>query len=118
MYLIGGRTLPYKVGIASRPYARLSGIQTGSVRKLSLHRIFAVKDMLVARFLERSVHEAIAEHRHGGEWFSLPLDAIAAKIKAVAAHHAIGICDVAIKQKRNVRVAPENQGVSHEVRTD
>lgn len=55
---------PVKVGYSKNPFDRMASLQTGNPRPLAL--IWVVEGDLGT---ERMIHEALAEHRLGGEWF-------------------------------------------------
>ena len=59
----------FKIGIASRPFARVKQMQTGSPLQLIVSRAHRSDD---AKFLEARMHEAFSKYRSHGEWFDVP----------------------------------------------
>lgn len=64
VYFIGAASGPIKIGIATRPLARLSGLQTSHHEKLDL--LATCEGDLE---LEKAYHRRFAAHRLSGEWF-------------------------------------------------
>lgn len=60
-----------KIGITGNPSKRLLQMQTDSPYKLAYVALFDLED---ARLVERVLHEALADQRHRGEWFTISSD--------------------------------------------
>lgn len=67
VYFIGGETGPLKIGVSKHPWGRLSAIQTGNPSPLQVMYLIPG-----GQRLERAIHEMLADHRVGGEWFGRP----------------------------------------------
>lgn len=60
---------PSKIGISTRPHARLEALQNANPNELSLFRIFNVPDRSIAGQIEECFLSTQKEHRLRGEWF-------------------------------------------------
>lgn len=61
----------YKIGIATDPKRRLSGMQTGTPHKLTLESVIETDD---AKSVESELHSINSMRHYRGEWFQLPLN--------------------------------------------
>lgn len=73
IYVIGSQHGPYKIGVATRPQARLREIQTGNHAKLSIAFALTVPGG-TAMEVERKVHETLHDYRLSGEWFAVSVE--------------------------------------------
>lgn len=70
-----------KIGCAVDPMDRTASYQTGSpFRDYTLEGYAYSPDR---RASERQVHEALASHRHGGEWFLCPIQEAVSLVKKI-----------------------------------
>jgi hypothetical protein len=92
---------PVKVGISSKPKARLLIFQTSCPSELVLVRTFRFPDRPIAAWLEACFHDTQKKHRLRGEWFNLqPHDAC--DIVGVHTHWALCLfCPEFTKEERN-----------------
>lgn len=70
-----------KVGVAQNPRARLSTLQTGNPRKLSLEFVHECQSRLAAEQVEYRAHGTMLRWRKEGEWFDVPLDHAIQEVK-------------------------------------
>lgn len=68
VYVIGSAGQPIKIGIATRPEARLKVLQTGFPHKLRIYAQFPAHGVLAYR-AEQECHRRLAAFRLNGEWF-------------------------------------------------
>jgi T5orf172 domain len=61
-----------KVGISKSATKRLTGLQTGNPRKLTILHVVSVASVSAAYALEMAVHDRLGKWRLNGEWFDLP----------------------------------------------
>jgi hypothetical protein len=102
---------PCKIGLTSNLVSRLSGIQTGSPKKLEIISFIRVPVRKLVQAIEQEIHEYFSEFRLVGEWFDLcPVDA------------AIGVCTMAheafmaiIPDKTQAYDALEDLGIVDEI---
>lgn len=82
LYIIceGGSEQPVKIGIASSITGRLSSMQTGSPRKLTVVKQWELDNRKVALSLEARIHADLSNVKLGNEWFN------------VSCAEAVGIC--------------------------
>jgi hypothetical protein len=73
IYVIGGESPPYKVGISKHPDRRLKALQTGHPYKLTLHHTQPT-DAAKTKLLETVIHRNLRSHRTQGEWFDIPIE--------------------------------------------
>lgn len=64
----------YKIGRSTVPYERAKQIQVDSPHPVELIHVMPNQNRLRA---EKYLHHRFATHRHAGEWFALPDDAVA-----------------------------------------
>jgi hypothetical protein len=62
---------PIKIGISNNPWARLSTLQTACPFKVTCYMLFGPFTRDEARWHEKGLHEAYAEHQAFGEWFNV-----------------------------------------------
>jgi hypothetical protein len=75
---------PCKIGITSNLPSRLSGLQTGSAKKLEIISAIPIPGRNLVKVLEAEMHSIFSDFRLVGEWFDIcPVDA------------AIGVCTIA-----------------------
>ena len=74
VYVIGHDEPPYKIGHSSNPKHRLADLQVAHYSQLEL--LAEARMVSGTRKAEAALHEALAPHRVGGEWFDCPLDVI------------------------------------------
>ena len=67
-----------KIGIATDPHKRLSGLQTGCPYLLQLLKYWPSPD---APTEEDEIHSLLEPYRHRGEWFKLPDDILKKLLK-------------------------------------
>lgn len=70
-----------KIGVADRPQSRVSCLQTGNPRQISLHVTYPFPSREQAMQAERKMHEMFERTRAVGEWFCMDVD---------VAHRALG----------------------------
>ena len=70
IYVIRSASGPVKIGIASIPRRRLSGLRTGSAVHLFMDYAMEVHDGDAAK-VEKRAHEILHKHRLNGEWFGV-----------------------------------------------
>ena len=73
IYIIGGNTPPYKVGISKNPQRRLKNLQTGSPYPLKIHSLTETC-ITKTKLLETVIHRHLKFKRTSGEWFDVPLE--------------------------------------------
>lgn len=71
LYIIGRREGPIKVGITSKPIGRLKMLGTGCPFPIAILHLRLMDDRDHARWHEKCVHAACAQHRLSGEWFDM-----------------------------------------------
>lgn len=84
VYVVGNSANPLlKIGHADNLKHRFAGLNVGSPVDLQLlHFVFFV-GRLVAKSVERQVHDALAAHRSRGEWFNVDLATASSAIAKV-----------------------------------
>lgn len=73
IYIIGGDSPPYKVGISKNPKKRLKSLQTGSPYPLTIHSLTETC-ITKTKLLETVIHRHLKHYRTNGEWFNVPLE--------------------------------------------
>jgi hypothetical protein len=73
LYVISeGSDGPVKVGFSAKPRARLTGLQSGNPRRLTLEEEWLLSKRRHAEIIERDLHDLLANYSMVGEWFDLP----------------------------------------------
>jgi hypothetical protein len=67
----GAPVAPCKIGITRNPVSRLCSIQTGSHQKLEIIALLPIPGRATVQALEHALHDAFADSRLSGEWFSV-----------------------------------------------
>lgn len=74
-----------KVGITSRPLARIRAIRNGNPNDIDFAFLSKPMPRVVARAVEAAVHQELAALRMNGEWFAVcPFAAIDVAKRAIA----------------------------------
>lgn len=81
VYLIGADDGPIKIGYGTHPRDRLTSIQSGHLRRLTI--LFQLQHAQ-ARTVEARVHRALARYRISGEWFDVQKEVAIAAIMLAA----------------------------------
>lgn len=63
----------FKVGIAKDVNARVSSMQSGNPKKITIKRVYSTK---LARKAERKAHEKLSNYKVSGEWFKCDLELV------------------------------------------
>lgn len=80
LYVVQARRNLVKIGLAEKPAARLSSLQTGCAERLRLaHTVPVERSLAVA--VEQYAHWLLGEFRGGGEWFSVSAERAATAIR-------------------------------------
>lgn len=78
-----------KIGVARKPWKRVSDLQTGHPEKLS---VYWMEANVWGEIIERIAHQILAPRRMEGEWFDVPLEvAIAAVVLAASVFEETGV---------------------------
>jgi len=80
IYIIGDTESPYKIGFTKDPEKRLSTLQTGNPKKLTIHYKEQINENEV-KFIEKQIHKELKRKKISGEWFDISLDDAIAEIK-------------------------------------
>lgn len=67
----GGPVGPVKIGVSSKPEARIRSLQSGNPNKLALFCQFNLQSRKMARYMERATHHMRRENALRGEWFDM-----------------------------------------------
>jgi Meiotically up-regulated gene 113 len=68
---------PCKVGVTSKPKARLNALKTASPRRLVFAELWDFPDRAFANEAEKLAHASLQRYRMNGEWFDIgPTDAV------------------------------------------
>lgn len=86
IYIIGGESKPYKIGLSKNPIQRLKNLQTGFPSELKIHYTHEVESKQV-RFIEKSIHDIMNYKRTHGEWFDLTLSEAIAEVQFAIIRH-------------------------------
>ncbi len=70
---------PVKVGVATHPFRRLSALQGGNPRELTLRAIF-VGTRADCRWIESAIHLRFSDRGIRGEWLGVPCEEILAEL--------------------------------------
>jgi hypothetical protein len=80
IYVIGGTSKPYKIGITNNPTRRLKNLQTGHPSKLKIYHLEPIPDDQI-RLIEQNIHKTIKYKKTHGEWFDIILEDAIAEVK-------------------------------------
>lgn len=78
-----------KIGRTNRPKARLSAHQIGSPIPLIFAGVWSVKTAAISVRLETACHRKFKDRHSHGEWFAVPVDAVAAFVAEMAREQSI-----------------------------
>jgi len=89
----GDGPLYVKIGVSSRPEARLVSIQTGCPVRIASGRAIRCTARVIAVAMEASMHQELAAYRCSGEWFKFEngLQAHAEALEDAIRRHADGM---------------------------